>query len=100
MTTVPQIAMRPDYVVSRLIRGGWQLSGDHGAVDRDRAIEDVVAFVDAGITTFDCADIYTGVEELYGVALQRVADLRGAEVAASVRIHTKYVPDRDALEII
>ena len=31
-----------------------------------RAIADLVAFADAGITTFDCADIYTGVEEIIG----------------------------------
>ena len=29
----------------------------------ERAIADMAAFLDAGITTFDCADIYTGVEE-------------------------------------
>ncbi len=29
-------------------------------------VEDMIAFADAGITTFDCADIYTGVEELIG----------------------------------
>ena len=33
---------------------------------RAAAIADMHAFVDAGITTFDCADIYTGVEALIG----------------------------------
>jgi hypothetical protein len=37
-----------------------------GPVERERAIADMVAFLDAGITTFDCADIYTGVEALIG----------------------------------
>ena len=77
MTTVPLIEFRPGYIVPKLIRGGWQLSGDHGSVDRARAIEDVVTFVDAGITCFDCADIYTGVEEIYGEALHKLADARG-----------------------
>jgi hypothetical protein len=31
-----------------------------------RALGDMRRFVEAGITTFDCADIYTGVEELIG----------------------------------
>jgi aryl-alcohol dehydrogenase-like predicted oxidoreductase len=97
MKPVPPLTMRPGYTIPRLIRGGWQLSGDHGAVDRTRAIEDVVAFVDAGIACFDCADIYTGVEELYGEALQKLANVRGQQVADSVRIHTKYVPDRASL---
>ena len=39
----------------------------------------MVAFADAGITTFDCADIYTGVEELIGAfrARYRAAARRG-----------------------
>lgn len=94
---VPTIALRPGYKIPRLIRGGWQLSGDHGPVERSRAIEDVIAFVDAGITCFDCADIYTGVEELYGEALHQLANRRSQAVADSVCIHTKYVPDKAVL---
>src|SRR5258708_32743629 len=58
--------LRPGYEISRVIRGGWQLAGGHGAIDRDRAVDDLIAACDAGIFTFDCADIYTGVEELIG----------------------------------
>ncbi len=89
--------MRLGYAASRLIRGGWQLAGGHGAVETARAAEDMVAFYDAGITTFDCADIYTGVEEIYGEGLRLLANQRGAEAAAQVKIHTKYVPDYDSL---
>jgi hypothetical protein len=28
--------LRPDHPISRVIKGGWQLAGDHGAVDRRR----------------------------------------------------------------
>ncbi len=75
-----------------IINGGWQLAGGHGPVDRDRAIEDMAAFVEAGITTFDCADIYNGVEQLIG-------DFRRArpDLAPGVRVHTKFVPDLDRL---
>jgi len=97
MAGVPTVTLRPDYEVSRLIRGGWQLAGDHGPVDTARAVTDMVAFHDAGITTFDCADIYTGVEEIYGAGLRAIANARGAEAARSVRIHTKYVPDFESL---
>ena len=37
----------------------------------------MIAFADAGITTFDCADIYTGVEELIGGSACAIAMLRG-----------------------
>ena len=67
---VPTRELAPGYAVPRLIKGGWQLAGGHGSVDRAHAIADMVAFAEAGITAFDCADIYTGVEELIGEFLR------------------------------
>lgn len=81
-----------NYTISKLIKGGWHLAGGHGPVDRARAIEDMAAFVEGGITTFDCADIYTGVEELIG-AFRRAYP----ELAEQVQVHTKFVPDHDKL---
>ena len=72
-------ALRPGYRVSRVIGGGWQLAGGHGEVDRAAAVADLVASAEAGITTFDCADIYTGVEELIGAARRAYADRHGAD---------------------
>ena len=97
MSTTETIDLRPDYRISRVIRGGWQLAGGHGTVDRDAAIDDLIASFDNGITTFDCADIYTGVEELIGAFRMKLAKLRGAEAAKSVKVHTKLVPDLDIL---
>ena len=50
--------LAPGYAISRVIRGGWQLAGGHGAVDQATVEADLMAYYDAGITTFDCADIY------------------------------------------
>jgi len=86
-------ALRPGYRVSRVIRGGWQLAGGHGEVDRETAIADLVASAEAGISTFDCADIYTGVEELIGAARRSYADRHGAEALKALKVHTKFVPD-------
>jgi len=88
---VPRATLAPGYDVSRLIKGGWQLAGGHGPVDSGAALDDMDRFVAAGLTTFDCADIYTGVEGLIGDFVRR----RGS--AAGVQIHTKYVPDRSTL---
>jgi aryl-alcohol dehydrogenase-like predicted oxidoreductase len=85
--------MRPP--VPPLIKGGWQLAGGHGPVDRAAAVVDMVRFAEHGITAFDCADIYTGVESLIGDFL-RAWRARGAE-ATPVRVHTKFVPDLAAL---
>ena len=94
------VALRPGYRISRLVKGGWQLAGDHGPVESERAVADMTAFVDAGIATFDCADIYTGVEEMIGTFLARLASARGAACAAAVKVHTKYVPDLATLDLI
>jgi aryl-alcohol dehydrogenase-like predicted oxidoreductase len=90
---IERTELRPGYAISRVIRGGWQLAGGHGAIDRERAVDDLVAAFDAGITTFDCADIYTGVEELYGAMRAKLAATRGAEAVDALHVHTKLVPD-------
>jgi aryl-alcohol dehydrogenase-like predicted oxidoreductase len=94
---VERIRLGADYAISRLIRGGWQLAGGHGAIDRDRAVADMTAFVDAGVTTFDCADIYTGVEEMIGAFRTALFRERGAAALAALKVHTKFVPDYDLL---
>ena len=80
------------YEISRVIKGGWHLAGDHGAIEPDQAMRDMAAFVDAGITTFDCADIYTGVEALIGGFRARYPGL-----ARQVQVHTKFIPDLQEL---
>ena len=91
------VALRPGYRISRLVKGGWQLAGDHGPVEPERAVADMADFVDAGIVAFDCADIYTGVEEMIGTFLAGFAAARGRTAAAGIRVHTKFVPDLGAL---
>ena len=85
---IPRIALADGYDISRLIKGGWHLAGGHGAIDSRTAKRDMATFVEAGITTFDCADIYTGVESLIGEFRSEYPEL-----AHRVRVHTKFVPD-------
>lgn len=100
MITVPRISLRPGYQISRIIKGGWQLAGDHGTVEKASAIRDMGVFVEAGVTTFDCADIYTGVEEMIGAFIQGLRKSRGSTTLDGVRIHTKFVPDAAGLATI
>jgi aryl-alcohol dehydrogenase-like predicted oxidoreductase len=85
---IPRYTLSNGYSLARIIKGGWHLAGDHGVIDPQQAIKDMALFVAAGITTFDCADIYTGVEQLIG-------DFRRANpaLASQVQVHTKFVPD-------
>jgi len=95
-TNIPRIELQSGYSISRVIMGGWQLARGHGPVDENLALQDMRAFVREGITTFDCADIYTG-EELIGKFIQ---EHKSAFVSGSlppIQIHTKYVPDLDEL---
>lgn len=85
----------PGYEISRIIKGGWHLAGGHGAIDQEQAVHDMAAFAEAGITTFDCADIYTGVEALIGAFRTRYPEL-----ARNVQVHTKFVPDLGLLRHI
>lgn len=69
---VPKRALTDDLMISEIVKGNWQLSGGHrGDRGDDRttgtaAVADFDAFVRAGITTFDTADIYGPSESLIG----------------------------------
>ena len=95
MSSVPRARLADGYTIPRLITGAWQLSAGHAVepLERDAVFANFTALVDNGFTAFDCADIYTGVEELLGEFIAGMAP--GAR--DQVQVHTKFVPDRDAL---
>jgi aryl-alcohol dehydrogenase-like predicted oxidoreductase len=90
---IETVALTPGYEISRVILGGWQLAGGHGPIDREAAVDHMAAFFDAGVITFDCADIYTGVEALIG----QFRTAYGRDALARLKIHTKFVPDLEML---
>ena len=91
---IDRFDLRDGNSISRIIKGGWQLASGHSEAASADPIGDMSAFVEAGIDTFDCADIYTGVESIIGAFLERH---RAEGGATGVRVHTKYVPDIDRL---
>jgi aryl-alcohol dehydrogenase-like predicted oxidoreductase len=100
LTPAETFELRPGYTISRVIRGGWQLAGGHGAAVSKTAVADLTAFCEAGISTFDCADIYTGVEDLIGDFRAAFARKWGVDALKSVKVHTKYVPNLEVLPLI
>ena len=79
---------RPAGSHSVIIGGGWQLSsGHHDGMDPLGAMRDMEEALSRGVTTIDCGDIYTGVEEVIGRFLARYAQ-RGGD-STRVEIHTK-----------
>lgn len=83
--------MMNEIKTTEIIRGCWQLSEGHS--DQNSDIRPILDAVESGFYTFDCADIYTGVEELLGRASKAVGEKK-------LRIHTKFVPDLDRLQMI
>jgi aryl-alcohol dehydrogenase-like predicted oxidoreductase len=97
MTIVERFRLTPEHTISRVIKGGWQLAGGHGAIERERALQDMQRYAEAGVTTFDCADIYTGVEAMIGEFLRRHHNAMRDGTLPGIQVHTKYVPDLDTL---
>ena len=90
---LPTVDLGEGVHVSRIAKGNWQLAERHGApFDREAAIAAMREFVDAGVTLFDCADHYVGVEELIGEFRRRHPDH-----ARRLRVSTKVVPDLEQL---
>jgi len=92
---VEKIELAPGFQISRIIKGGWQLSQGHSQGADSDPVEDMFAFAETGITTFDCADIYTGVEELIGKFLAERKKRLGS--SSDIKVLTKFVPDYDDL---
>ncbi|KAJ1460952.1 NADP-dependent oxidoreductase domain-containing protein [Pelagophyceae sp. CCMP2097] len=83
--------------IPRIIAGSctWRL--ENGNADRyDVAVRACASHAVVGIRTFDCGDIYAGVEDLVGRFL---ATARGQSrpLANCIRFHTKVVPDMSVL---
>ena len=99
MPTVETIPLATGYLVPRCIVGGWQLSSGHspGSTGKAELFESLAKYVDAGLSTFDCADIYTGVEALLGDFRDWYRGHRGKPAAGRIHVHTKFVPDLDEL---
>jgi len=85
---------------STIIQGGWQLSSGHQIAANVSAPHSIVAgllqAIDCGITSFDCGDIYTGVERLYGKVLKAHCKHGGSR--NDIEILTKFVPDLQAIQ--
>ncbi|KAK2851172.1 hypothetical protein Q5P01_007448 [Channa striata] len=81
---------RPD--ICRVLNGMWQVSGAHGDVDEPRAVDAMQAYVDAGLTTFDMADIYGPAEEIFGQFQSKLKSASSGDAVPALQGLTKYVP--------
>ncbi|XP_058215513.1 LOW QUALITY PROTEIN: flagellar radial spoke protein 5 [Rhododendron vialii] len=72
----------------------WDVADERrvGRIDRDDAVEAMLRYADAGLSTFDMADHYGPAEDLYGIFINRVRRERPPELLESVKGLTKWVP--------
>lgn len=84
--------LTPDLRVCRALNGMWQVSGAHGRIEPEAALDAMLAYHDAGFTTWDLADHYGPAEDFIGEFRRRLLQRRGADALADMRAFTKWVP--------
>ena len=81
-----------DMSICRVLNGMWQVSGAHGAIEFNSAVESMLAHHDEGFTTWDLADHYGPAEDFIGEYRQRLVASRGEGALQQVQAFTKWVP--------
>jgi aryl-alcohol dehydrogenase-like predicted oxidoreductase len=81
-----------DMKICRIINGMWQVSGAHGFIDRDKAIESMGIYVDNGFTTWDLADHYGPAEDFVKIFRERRIKELNEDSLKDLKFFTKWVP--------
>jgi aryl-alcohol dehydrogenase-like predicted oxidoreductase len=93
--TLPAISraqLAPDLPICRVLNGMWQVSGAHGPIDREQAVEAMFRYHDAGFASWDLADHYGPAEDLIGAFRRQLAEQRGDAALGAMQALTKWVP--------
>ena len=89
---VSQFAFTPDLRICRILNGMWQVSGAHGRINPEAALQDMFAYVEAGFTTWDLADHYGPAEDFIGEFRRQLAATCGEDALKTIQAFTKWVP--------
>ncbi len=87
-----RIQFVPELRIHRLLNGMWQVSGAHGPIDRRQAMRAMLAYHEAGFTTWDLADHYGPAEDFIGEFRRQLQTAHGPGALAEVQAFTKWVP--------
>lgn len=85
--------LAPDLKTCRILNGMWQTAGGHGTMNREDAVAEMISYHEAGLTTWDMADIYGPAEEYFGEFRKRLAKSKGEAELGNVQALTKFVPN-------
>ncbi|MHC5719280.1 MAG: aldo/keto reductase, partial [Nostoc sp.] len=87
-----RLQFTPDLNICRILNGMWQVSGGHGPINPQAAIEMMFKYLDAGFTTWDLADHYGPAEDFIGEFRCELIDTRGKDALSQLQAFTKWVP--------
>lgn len=87
-----RLQFTPDLNICRVLNGMWQVSGAHGRISADAAIQTMFKYVDTGYTTWDMADHYGPAEDFIGEFRRQLIATRGEEALSNLQAFTKWVP--------
>lgn len=88
-----KIKLADDLEICRVLNGMWQVSGAHGYIDPQNAIDEMVKYHNSGFTTWDLADIYGPAESFIGKFRAKLENLNGTEELENSQALTKFVPN-------
>src|SRR5262247_1870698 len=92
LPSASQFQFTPDLRICRLLNGMWQVSGAHGRIDPQAALQNMLHYHEAGFTTWDLADHYGPAEDFIGEFRRQLAAAGGPAALAEVQAFTKWVP--------
>ena len=85
------IKLASDLQICRILNGMWQVAGGHGQINQESAISEMLQYHEAGLTSWDMADIYGPAEEFLGQFRKKLAE-KGEDELAKIQALTKFVP--------
>ena len=84
---IPTVTLSDTLEIKRIVSGMWQVSGGHGEIDFQRAVDAMSQLYNSGFTSFDMADHYGAAEQISGEFSSKLPDPKAAQ------LFTKWCPE-------
>ncbi len=83
--------------ICRILNGMWQVSGAHGPIDPQKAVDRMLEHHRCGLTTWDLADHYGPAEDFIGSFRKELESASGSDALQDILAFTKWVPPPAAM---
>ena len=82
----------PNFKIFKILNGMWQVSGAHGLINRNEALNSMESFVKNGYITWDLADHYGPAEDFVKAFRDNLINEGKENLLKDVKFLTKWVP--------